>query len=415
MSITAKLERLNGRSLSVRHTDSQVCAARSSGMRTSPEVLAAALHARVNDDGVVIREQRFELSARNEVARDLTALPEVFDQPDGDWIYIDTETTGLSGGVGNLAFMVGVARYSGPTTLVVRQYLLGGFGAEAAMLRNLVEWIGDRAVLVSYNGKCFDLPLLTARLSLYRIATNLSSLPHLDLMYSVRRAYRKAWPDCRLQTVECRRLGVYRVGDLPGSAAPAAWQAWLRNGASGALAGVLRHNYQDVVSLALLHHASIDDYAGTSREDADAGAIGRAWLAAGQQQNAIRIWEQGLARLAVTDRLELAAAYRRVGRWSDALCLWHQLHAAGVTAAALELSKYYEHRARDYATAIALLISCDTDECASRSRRLRLKLGRNLNLPLGSGHSDGVGKGDEVTCAVRDREATTQHTIASGL
>ena len=83
-------------------------------------------------------------------------------------VYLDTETTGLSGGVGNLTFMVGVARYTDAQTLAVRQYLLGSFAAEAAILRDLVSWVGRDAVLVSYNGRCFDLPLLGARCAMQR-------------------------------------------------------------------------------------------------------------------------------------------------------------------------------------------------------------------------------------------------------
>ena len=192
--------------------------------------LAQQLQAQRLDRGLVVRDLVHPLPERAGASIDRSQLPGVQDAVDPDWVYLDTETTGLSGGVGTLAFMVGVARFQDDASLQVRQYLLADFAAEARMLRDLEDWIGGSAVLVSYNGKCFDLPLLAGRARMHRLASALPSLRHLDLMYAVRRAYRGHWPDCRLQTAERRRLGLQRVDDLPGSAAPAAWQAWLRQG-----------------------------------------------------------------------------------------------------------------------------------------------------------------------------------------
>ncbi len=415
MNLAAKLDRLQRHSPAGQRRDSDSAPMRASTATCSVERLAVSLGASPDSGGFVIQERTFALDGRHDVLPEPAALPRLPADANGDWVYIDTETTGLSSGVGNLAFMIGVARYSDNKTLSVRQYLLGEFGGEAAMLCDLVDWIGDRAILVSYNGKCFDLPLLTTRLRLHRMTDRLSSFPHLDLMYAVRRAYRRIWPDCRLQTVERRRLNVRRIGDLPGAAAPAAWQAWLRSGISAPLGGVLRHNHQDVVSLALLHHALIDDYAGTVATDADHGAIGHAWVATGQHQRAIRVWERGLNRLGCTDRLALAAAYRRVGRWNDALNLWHELHEAGVTAATLELSKYYEHRARNYPLALALLATCEPSERETRAARLRAKLRSNRNLSFDLADSIRGGECDEIAGTVRDRQTAAEHAIAPGL
>ena len=415
MNIAAKLDRLQRHSLSGRRMDSDSAPMRASTVNASIDRLAASLGASLDCNGFVIQERTIKLDERHDVLPEPTALPQLPVGVNGDWIYIDTETTGLSSGVGNLAFVVGVARYSDSKTLSVRQYLLGDFGGEAAMLCDLIDWVGDRAILVSYNGKCFDLPLLATRLRLHRMTDRLSSRPHLDLMYAVRRAYRKVWPDCRLQTAERRRLKVRRIGDLPGAAAPAAWQAWLRSGISAPLGGVLRHNHQDVVSLALLHHALIEDYAGTVATNADLGAIGQAWVAAGQHQQAIHVWERGLCRLDSTDRLALAAAYRRAGRWNDASRLWHELHDAGMVEATLALSKYYEHRVRNYPLAMALLPSCESSECTTRMARLRAKLKSDRNLSFDLGDSISSGECNEVAGAVRDGQATADHAVAPRL
>ena len=311
----------------------------------------------------------------------LTALPEVCDLDAPDWVYLDTETTGLSGGVGNLAFMVGVARYRGGN-LQVCQFLLAGFAGEQRMLSDLVHWIGPRAVLVSYNGKCFDLPLLDARSRLYRNDRDLSALPHLDLMYSVRRAYQRHWPDCRLQTAERRLLDLQRVGDLPGAEAPAAWQAWLRDGRTRRLAQVMRHNYQDVVSLALLHRRLTQDYAGAPRSGLNHAAVGAAWNAVGRADLARQVWERAGGFLGDRGRLQLAALYRRQGQWPQAEALWMALHAQGDATAARELSKYYEHRRHDYRKALDFAVCCEAWERETRVARLERKIGGTLQLPL---------------------------------
>ena len=250
------------------------------------------------------------------------------------------------------------------------------------MLHAMQEWIGADAVLVSYNGKCFDLPLLTGRLRLHRIRGDLGALAHLDLMYGVRRAYRAHWPDCRLQTAERSLLGLQRRDDLPGSQAPAAWRSWLRDGRTRPLARVLAHNRQDLVSLALLHRRLLSVYAGTDRTGIDHTAIGNAWLKAGRQALARQVWERAGRELDDEGCLQLAALYRRQGDWVRAEQVWLGLYARGSQRGALALSKYYEHRKRDYRRAIDFAGGCDGRERERRCRRLQHKLGANLELPL---------------------------------
>ncbi len=238
--------------------------------------LAEALKAQPTAPGLLLREDCVKAPdcARVPAGQD---LPDSLGLDDRDWVYIDTETTGLSSGVGNLAFMVGLARWQGGQRIVLRQYVLAGFAAEQAMLEQVAEWVGEGATLVSYNGKCFDLPLLDARCRAQRLPVHLSGLGHLDLLYTVRRAFRGAWPDCRLQTAEQRLLGVHRVDDLPGAEAPLAWRDWLGRGATGRLRGVLAHNRQDLVSLALLHHGLAQVYRDGAGCAVDLAAMGRAW------------------------------------------------------------------------------------------------------------------------------------------
>lgn len=174
------------------------------------------------------------------------------------FVCFDTETTGLAGGTGTRAFMIGAADWHGGG-LRVRQLLITTLAAEAAMLRIFASWLDADTVLVSYNGRSYDAPLLAARYRLARQTDPLRGRCHVDLLGAVRRRYRGQWPDCRLATVERRLLGVVREDDLPGAKAPAAWLACLRHGHRGDLLRVLAHNHQDVVSLARLLEALHED------------------------------------------------------------------------------------------------------------------------------------------------------------
>ena len=320
MSLGSRLDRLRGQ-----RGDRSASAAVDVGVglkqpdrgARSAERLAEALNGVADPQGFVIVEHRVPLPGGERCNAPLTFLPETRHLDRAEWVYLDTETTGLSGGVGNVVFMIGIARLAEDFTLAVRQYLLPNFAAEAGMLQGVLEWLGDRPVLVSYNGKSFDLPVLLARLRLQHTAHTLADLAHLDLMHMVRSAYGQHWPDCRLQTAERRRLGLVRKGDLPGAAAPAAWRSWLHDGEVDALRGVLAHNAQDTVSLALLHRAMVKDYHLSDRPDLDHATIGRAWMRAGWPDEAERVWKQAGPRLSPRGQMDLARLYRRQSRWQD--------------------------------------------------------------------------------------------------
>lgn len=169
----------------------------------------------------------------------------------------DTETTGLAGGSGTRAFLIGAADWH-DGCLRLRQLLITTMAAEAMMLDRFAEWCGRDRVLVSYNGKCYDAPLLAARYRLARRANPLVGLMHLDLLHPARRRWRGVYENCRLATIERHVLGVLREDDLPGAEAPAAWLTYLRGGAAANLRRVATHNASDLTSLAglLLRMAS---------------------------------------------------------------------------------------------------------------------------------------------------------------
>ena len=160
----------------------------------------------------------------------------------------DTETTGLAGGVGTRAFMIGVAAWEADV-LTVRQLYLTAIAGERAMLETFAGWLQPETILVSYNGKSYDAPLLKGRFRLNRVGHRLADLPHIDWLHPTRRVYKGHLPNCKLATIEREVLRIVREDDLPGSEAPAAWLAYLRGQSSTNLARVLDHNRQDVITL----------------------------------------------------------------------------------------------------------------------------------------------------------------------
>ena len=166
-------------------------------------------------------------------------------------LFFDTETTGLAGGTGTRAFMIGAADWR-DGQLRLRQLTITTLAAEPAMLQTFARWLAPGTVLASYNGKCYDAPLLNTRYRLARQPSPLTGLLHLDLLHPARRRWKGRWENCRLGTLERRVLDIVRDDDLPGSEAPRAWLDYLRGGSARDLRRVAEHNAQDLRSLAAL-------------------------------------------------------------------------------------------------------------------------------------------------------------------
>ena len=168
-------------------------------------------------------------------------------------VYFDTETTGLSTGAGTVIFLAGAARVAGGR-ITVRQYLLPDYHHERPLLRAIAADLAAAARMVTYNGRAFDVPMLAARLTVHGLFREQASLPpdHDDLLPDARRLFRRPLGGARLADVESGVLGVRRTSDCPGSEVPLRYFGYLRGGSPDILADVLDHNFQDVVSLALL-------------------------------------------------------------------------------------------------------------------------------------------------------------------
>jgi uncharacterized protein YprB with RNaseH-like and TPR domain len=226
--------------------------------------------------------------------------------------YFDTETTGLSTGAGTVIFLAASARVTG-AAIRVRQFLLPDYPHEAALLRALTDDLRTADRIVTYNGRAFDVPMLAARLTVHGLYRHQAALPeaHDDLLPHARRLFRRPLGGARLADVEAGVLGVRRVSDCAGSEVPARYFGYLAGGSPDILSVVLDHNFQDVVSLALLEAELWRLRAGGWREARVLDARGMALdlLRAGAVDDALELVERAQAGLA--DPAE-ATALRRI-------------------------------------------------------------------------------------------------------
>lgn len=349
--------------------------------------VAALLRGELVADGLILVEERFPLSFRHGNSflshlhgASLSALWEGDAAPNLDeLVFMDTETTGLAGGTGTLVFLLGLGRIE-DGALMLRQFFLTGFSGENALLHAAREWLPYEGCLVTFNGKCFDAPLLAAR---YRLAAQedpFSILRHIDLLYPTRRAFGRSWADCRLQTAEQRLLSFVRSGDIPGWEVPACWFEFVRAGLTERLPAILEHNRWDLVSLAALLPVLARLHEMPDQADADVLAIARNRMRQGDEAAACRQLSVQQHRLDEAGLLELARLHRRRGEWQEAVALWEQLAEAGCAQALEHLAKYHEHVQRDCARALECtrrLIAIDgcAPDHRHREQRLLARLG----------------------------------------
>ncbi|HRV81671.1 MAG: ribonuclease H-like domain-containing protein [Planctomycetes bacterium] len=254
----------------------------------------------------------------------LTGDPTLADLHGERVVYLDTETTGLSGGAGVFVYMVGLARFV-PDGVEVWQGFLSGPEQEAALLAEVSSRIAASAGVVSFFGKSFDRHRLEDKMRLHGITPPFAGKPHLDLFHPLRRLHRETLPDTRLQTMERALCGVVRPDDLPGSLAPEAWFDFLA-GRAHRLEGVFQHNLDDVLSLITLLHwlAALP-----VRELSEIGPVEwareAAWIdalaKAGQYDRAWARWTQVQEKHPAPPQawLQKAQLEDRMGRAEDAL------------------------------------------------------------------------------------------------
>ena len=271
-------------------------------------------------------------------------------------LFIDTETTGLSGGAGTVAFEIGVG-FIDERGLVIRQYVMRDYGEEGAMLSEIAMLFERCDTVVSFNGKSFDLPLLESRMIMQRIRMKVTAYPHFDLLHACRRVYKLRLGRCNLSTIEAAVLGRTREDDLPGAMVPQRYFDYLKTGEFALLEDVLRHNLQDVKSLAELtgHLCTVFRQPLALAHPEDIYGVGRTLMRGGHTEQARRCFKiLGKSSLSSQAHMHLAASYKKGREWDDEISTCRAMIASGEggTWPYIELAKYYEHIARDIPAAL---------------------------------------------------------------
>lgn len=275
--------------------------------------------------------------------------------PFASFAFLDTETTGLAGGTGTYAFLVGLGTFE-DGEFVLRQCFMRDIPEERAMLE-VVRGVLERSRgLVTFNGRAFDWPLLETRFAMNRRPAPPVVPPHLDLLLPARRLWRLRLRSCALSSLEANVLGVVRSeADVPGWAIPGLYRDFITYGHAEPLRRVFYHNAHDILSLATLaaHLCAVArEPLAALRHGEDLFSLARGCEAEGELERAGELYRQCLrcqlspaARREATRRLALLG--KRTGQAAEALELWHALAEQGDVEACIELAKHYEHRAAD--------------------------------------------------------------------
>ncbi|MGH7355676.1 MAG: ribonuclease H-like domain-containing protein [Candidatus Rokuibacteriota bacterium] len=311
------------------------------------------------------RHGRVALAAALEAPLDVMSRVARAETPVADarrLLFLDTETTGLAGGTGTYAFLVGTGRVEGDR-FVVTQYFMRDLDEEPALLASLAPLVAEASGVVTFNGTGFDLPLLETRFVLARRRWP-SRLPHLDLLRPARRVWGGSLPDCRLATLESEVIGLAREDDVPGALIPALYFDYLRSRRARPLERVFAHNRDDVLTLVGLlgwFGRAVADEPADALSARDRLGLGRLWEPFDLDRSLAcyrAALDAGLdGALAQWTRLRLAAWEKRAARWQAARALWEAAQAAAAFDPRPweELAKYHEHRVRDLAAARAVV------------------------------------------------------------
>jgi uncharacterized protein YprB with RNaseH-like and TPR domain len=276
---------------------------------------------------------------------------------EGGIVFLDLETTGLSGGAGTYAFLCGLGATCG-NFFKVTQYFLKSPAYEAEWLAAIDADITPGATLATYNGRTFDVPMLLTRHVMTRTSAHWESSSHIDLLHFSRRFYKGYLESCSLGSVERHVLGLGRSGeDVPGYLIPGLYLDYLKSRDASGLRGVFYHNRLDIASLASLYCHLARVLEGKSGNGGELLRAGDFWNSRGFSDDADRLWsmaqgdpasrieaflrkafrakknfDHSLARAHFERALEEIRANRTLGRTSDLLVILE------------ELAKLEEHR-----------------------------------------------------------------------
>ena len=340
------------------------------------------------------------LNMRQIFSLDSQLLPEVFQisipvNPQR-LLFIDTETTGLSGGAGTVAFMVGLG-FIESHSFIVHQYFITQLSHEEGMLELLQKLISNFDCLVSYNGKSFDIPLLSSRFVMNRMLPIPEGTCHIDLLHPTRMLWKYSMENCKLKTVETDRLCLFREDDIPGDMIPDAYFDYLRSRRIDRIERIFYHNRFDIITMLATLILIINAYDSRDPDDNPLTDYAKARMFTRKKdiERSIAHYEHVLNASVSPGRrqktnLELAALYKKAGEYKKAVPLWEETLGEQYPFSLepyIELAKYYEHQSKEYSKAVEIITKAlsklpehrftERAEIEHRLNRINQKLSRN--------------------------------------
>jgi uncharacterized protein len=318
-------------------------------------------------------------------------------RPPDRWAFLDTETTGLAGGCGTYAFLIGVGRITSEG-FRVRQFLMREYVEEGSLLAALESHLADFDVLITYNGKTYDQPLLETR---YRMAWRkppFARLHHLDLLHGARRLWKLRLESCRLVQLEQQILGFEREGDLPGELIPHVYFDYLRSREAAHLVPILHHNAIDILTLACLTAIVPAAFRSTDSESLSRVGVRRGeelagiarWLqSSAENEQALELFKRAV-QAGLPDPLlfrslwDIALLEKKLKRPHAALEIFTELAACRneYRARALEeLAKHYEHEENNCCLALEFTNQALRYENSAALQRRQARLDKRLSKP----------------------------------
>ena len=311
--------------------------------------------------------------------------------------FFDLETTGLAGGAGTYAFLVGCGTFV-DGAFHTRQFFLTSYGAERPLLGAVAQWMANADMLVSFNGRAFDAPVLETRYLFHRLAVPFSKMAHLDMLHVSRRLWGSD-AGCSLRVLEEALAGVARTGDIPGAEIPARYVHYVRTGDARLLCPVFDHNCLDLLSLAVLASVAlrlVEEGAMSTRDARECLGLGQLFERVGLSDRATACYAHAASNrtksspeVHIEALRRLARGMRREGRHRDAADAWQQILAFGdgqhpaLREAVHGLAVHHEHRsknlqaARSFAMRAVVTAASETHRVQAHHRLARLdrKLG----------------------------------------
>lgn len=287
-----------------------------------------------------------------------TSLPELSHS-----LFFDTEASGLSGGTGTYAFLIGMGYFS-QDQFVVDQLFVDSYAKEEGMLDLLRDYLETASLLVSFNGKSFDVNLMNTRYAMHGQLSPFEDLLHLDLLHPSRNLWNLTLDNCKLQTLERDILEFHREDDTPGEEVPGIYFDFIRTGDPEEIAGVFEHNVHDIVSLVTVTTVLEQNFHEERSVPTENGLTmfsrAKIYERNNQIRQAITCYEKALEneisrhrRFTILSRL--AMLHKRQKEWPDAVNLWKkqiQVMPGFAMEPFEELAKYYEHQLKDLAKAL---------------------------------------------------------------